>query len=172
MLGISAVSKAFDVSTRTLRYYEQIGLLQGERPGACRAYDEAGLRRLRQILVLRRLRVPLKRVEEILGAETSAQAVTLLRETIRETEDDLAQVNALRSAQRALLRVLEGSPRPVPALLDAAADTLFPSLSMPIQKEDLKMSEIKPEMTQTQRVVYLPPMTVASARAFDMEPEN
>lgn len=65
---ISKVSKAYSVSTRTLRYYEQLGLLQSSKlPGyAYRTYDVEALSRLRQILVLRKLRIPLKQIGEIL----------------------------------------------------------------------------------------------------------
>lgn len=45
LITISEVSKNFRVSTRTLRYYEQIGLLKSsEKEGyAYRAYDEGAI---------------------------------------------------------------------------------------------------------------------------------
>jgi len=55
---ISQISKLFGIPTRTLRYYEQIGLIQPTKKEdfAYRAYDNAAVQRLQQILVLRHLR--------------------------------------------------------------------------------------------------------------------
>ena len=62
---ISMVSKRFNISTRTLRYYEQIGLLQSiKKDGyAYRTYDECSLNRLEQIIILRKLRIALKQIQ-------------------------------------------------------------------------------------------------------------
>ena len=61
LLTISEVSKNFDISTRTLRYYEKIGLLPSLRVDdyAYRVYDETLVARLQQIIILRKLRIPL-----------------------------------------------------------------------------------------------------------------
>lgn len=54
---ISQVVKHYDLSTRTLRYYEEIGLLPSHREEdyAYRLYDEEALKRLNHIVVLRKL---------------------------------------------------------------------------------------------------------------------
>lgn len=55
LLSISRVSQMFHISTRTLRYYEQIGLItpQKKENFAYRTYDEEAIVRLQQIIVLR-----------------------------------------------------------------------------------------------------------------------
>ncbi|MFD1175791.1 MerR family DNA-binding transcriptional regulator [Paenibacillus puldeungensis] len=52
---ISQVSKHFSISTRTLRYYEQIGLITPlkKEDFAYRVYDIEAITRLRQIIILR-----------------------------------------------------------------------------------------------------------------------
>jgi len=62
--SISQVSRRFHVSTRTLRYYEKIGLIAPTKTeeSAYRAYDTDTLMRLRQIIVLRKFRIPLKEI--------------------------------------------------------------------------------------------------------------
>lgn len=67
---ISEISKNFDISTRTLRYYEKIGLLQSSKKEgyAYRTYDEEAITRLQQIIILRKLRIPLKQIIEILDS--------------------------------------------------------------------------------------------------------
>ena len=56
---IGTVSKNLGISSRMLRYYEQIGLIESKRVEnyAYRVYDEEAIRRLRQIILLRKLRV-------------------------------------------------------------------------------------------------------------------
>ena len=64
LMRISEVTKTFNVTTRMLRYYDEIGLLPSTRKQdyAYRAYDESALRRLQQIIALRELRIPLKKL--------------------------------------------------------------------------------------------------------------
>ena len=58
LMTISEISKNFKISTRKLRYYEQIGLLKSTKKEgyAYRAYDEESILRLQQIIILRKLR--------------------------------------------------------------------------------------------------------------------
>lgn len=64
LMTISEVTKAFNVSTRMLRYYDEIGLLSSTRKEdyAYRVYDASAVRRLQQIITLRKLRIPLKKI--------------------------------------------------------------------------------------------------------------
>ncbi len=64
LMTISEVTKTFNVTTRMLRYYDEIGLLPSTRKQdyAYRVYDESALRRLQQIIALRELRIPLKKL--------------------------------------------------------------------------------------------------------------
>ena len=61
---ISEISRKMNISTRTLRYYEQIGLIESVKKEdyAYRTYDQTTVMRLQQIVVLRKLRIPLKPV--------------------------------------------------------------------------------------------------------------
>lgn len=69
MQTISTVSKNLGISSRMLRYYEQIGLIESQRVEdyVYRVYDEEAIRRLRRIIILRKLRVPVKQIREIFG---------------------------------------------------------------------------------------------------------
>ena len=57
MYSISQVSRALCVSTRALRYWEQMGLIQSVKQpeNGYRTYDRAAIQRAEQIAVLRRL---------------------------------------------------------------------------------------------------------------------
>lgn len=55
--------------------YEQVGLIQSLRKDdyAYRVYDETAMSRLRQIIVLRKLRVPVKQIISILNNYDAAE---------------------------------------------------------------------------------------------------
>jgi len=67
---INKLAKMAGVSTRTLRYYDQCGLLSPGRAGSngYRLYGQAEVDRLQQILFYRELGVPLDEIKSILSA--------------------------------------------------------------------------------------------------------
>ena len=69
LLGVSDVSKLTGVSIRTLRYYDEIGLLPPTRvtEAGYRLYDENTLRRLQIILLYRELEFPLREISEMMN---------------------------------------------------------------------------------------------------------
>ncbi len=71
MRTVHEVAKLAGVSTRTLRYYDRLGLLPpaATSDAGYRLYGEADLVRLQQILFLRELDFPLKEIAPMLVAE-------------------------------------------------------------------------------------------------------
>ncbi len=67
--SIKEIADMAGVTTRTLRYYDEIGLLQpaGAGENGYRYYDHDSLLQLQQILFLRELDVPLKDIELIIS---------------------------------------------------------------------------------------------------------
>lgn len=68
METISQVSQQFNISARMLRYYEKKGLISSMRipDYSYRVYDEEAVKRIQQILVLRKLRIPVQQIAVIL----------------------------------------------------------------------------------------------------------
>lgn len=66
---IKQIADLAGVTTRTLRYYDQIGLLSPSQTGenGYRYYDQGSLFLLQQILFFRELDVPLKEIQRILS---------------------------------------------------------------------------------------------------------
>ena len=87
MMTVQEVANLAGVSTRTLRYYDQIGLLPpaSATEAGYRLYGDADLRRLQQILFLRELAFPLKEIAPMLKAEAAdtRRAVERHRELLR-----------------------------------------------------------------------------------------
>jgi DNA-binding transcriptional MerR regulator len=72
-LRIGEVAKLADTTPRTIRYYEEIGLLpaaSGRQPGAHRTYAEADVERLTELLRLKDLLgLSLEELKELVEAE-------------------------------------------------------------------------------------------------------
>ena len=70
MKTVKEVSTLTGVSVRTLHHYDEIGLLKPAKitDAGYRLYDDASLRRLHAILLLKQLQFPLKEIREILDA--------------------------------------------------------------------------------------------------------
>lgn len=87
MKTVHEVAKLANVSERTLRYYDQLGLLPpaGETEAGYRLYSDDDLRRLQSILFLRELEFPLREIAPLLEAEAlfRRQAVERHRELLR-----------------------------------------------------------------------------------------
>jgi DNA-binding transcriptional MerR regulator len=69
---IGEVAERFGVSTRTLRYYEEVGLIvpSGKSPGGSRRYSDADITRIERVLELRNVMgFELDRIADIVGAE-------------------------------------------------------------------------------------------------------
>lgn len=91
--SISELSQMMDVTTRTIRYYEEIGLIRPERQGAARWYKENDRVRLMLILRGRRLGFSLQEIEELLDLyDTDPTEVNQLREVIRRGEQKIKQI--------------------------------------------------------------------------------
>ena len=69
-MTVKKVSELTGVSIRTLRYYDEIGLLPpaSHTEGGYRLYDDTALERLQQILLFRELEFPLKDIVRIVSS--------------------------------------------------------------------------------------------------------
>lgn len=183
-LTITQVCRLFDVTPRMLRHYEKMGLIRTVHieDYAYRLYDETALRRIRQIILLRKLRLPLKSIAVILEDGAQRRSLEILQGSIAELDSEIASLDKIRSvlqgfAKRLSLRI--SSKLRFDLLDDAglleAANTL--TLSKTVLKENTNMNELKKaEETLNRkpdvRIVLLPPCTVASYHFIGPNPEE
>lgn len=71
--SIGELTRAFGVTARTLRFYEERGLLRPRRAGQQRLYDRGDCTRLKLILRGRRLGFSLDQIEEIVSLYEAPQ---------------------------------------------------------------------------------------------------
>lgn len=175
LMTIGQVSSEYMISTRALRYYEKMGLLTSQkREGyAYRLYDDAAIRRLRQILLLRKLRLPLQTIGEILLREDLAYAIDVFEASLNELEHEIDALGAVKNLMMLLVDKLreEVQVRVKGELItDDFLLALADSLPQPKKlKEEKAMAELNQAQEtlnkltdRTVRIIYLPPMTVAA----------
>lgn len=176
-LTISQISKNFNLSTRTLRYYEQIGLIQSERKEdySYRIYSEDTINRLQKIVILRKLRIPLKQIAEILQSEDAAVLIEAFQKNLSKINDEITALSTIRDIIGEFIERLNESINSSIKLnplddtdLIEAVDALT-IRQPPIKEEKTAIglqaaSQTLNKLTDRNvRIIYLPPTTVASA---------
>lgn len=180
---ITQVSRGFNISTRTMRYYEQIGLLASVKKDeyAYRTYDETAIHRLQQIIVLRKLRIPLKQITTILYNEDTTVVIEAFRQNVNEIEHEITALSTIKTILNTFINRLNEKAN-LKIKLDLLNDQSILKIvdSLTVTKinfkeeksmEDLnKVNEILSKLKDV-RIVYLPPATVAASHFYCDEPE-
>jgi DNA-binding transcriptional MerR regulator len=106
--SIQEVAKSAGTTSRTLRHYDDIGLLPPSRVGGngYRYYDQECLLRLQRILLLRDLGLGLPAIAEVLGGERDT--VAALRTHLELLEQERARIGRQIESVRTTLRKTEG----------------------------------------------------------------
>lgn len=180
---ISQVSKQFSISTRTLRYYEQIGLITPVKKEdfAYRVYDTEAIIRLRQIIVLRKLRIPLKQIAQILQSADVSVAIEAFESNLAEIEDEIVALSTIRSVIKTFIDHLNlGSSKFVlpddEGLLEIVDSLTVSKINFKEEKSMEQLNQASEKLSKMEdkdvRIVYLPPMTVAAAYAFGEDCEG
>lgn len=181
---ISQVSKEFNISTRTLRYYEQIGLIKSAKKDdyAYRVYDGDTLLRLRQVVILRKLRIPLKKIITILENGSSAEIIEAFQQNLSDIDDEITALSTIRSILKAFVtRLNENAHLNIQLALLDDISILDIVDSLTVTKINFKEEKTMEELNKANeslskltdvRIVYLPPATVASSHHIGDDPED
>lgn len=184
LMTISQISKNYNISTRTLRYYEEIGLLESKRKEdyAYRVYDDTAVRRLQQIIILRKLRIPLKKITTIIDNEDAREIIDIFQDNIKEFNNE---INSLVTVRDILLNLINkiNEIQEAKSFLPMFSDeklvemitSLAPSkinLKENHSMEDLKKADKVLTNFKNVRVIYLPEATVASSHYIGDNPED
>lgn len=95
LYSITEMTREFDISTRTLRFYEDEGLIHPERRGRTRLYRTADRHLLAQILRGRRIGFTIAEIREIIQVYNEPPGevgqLKLLMKKVEEKRDSLRQ---------------------------------------------------------------------------------
>ncbi|EKQ57503.1 MULTISPECIES: effector binding domain-containing protein [unclassified Clostridium] len=177
---ISEVSRIFGISTRTLRYYEQIGLVVSTRKDgyAYRVYDENSILCLQQIIILRKLRIPLKEINEILSGNEAALAIKVFKKNVIEITEEVNALSTIKEILDSLINKLQKQGK-LNLLSDDSIADIIDSLSLQKTKlkeeksmEDLNKATESLSLLKNVRIIHLPPCTIAASHCIGENPED
>lgn len=109
LIKIRDVSSKYDISARTLRYYENMGLIASTRSNdyAYRLYDEVAVKRLEQILILRKLNISIKDIQRIFNTSGSEAVLEVLGKKVDDIDGEVALLHELKEIILEFIRQIE-----------------------------------------------------------------
>ncbi|MBI9010935.1 MAG: MerR family transcriptional regulator [Clostridiales bacterium] len=177
LVKIGELSKQLNVSTRTLRYYEEIGLIQSSRidESKYRHYDSYAISRMNQILLLRRLSFTVKEIQEIYSSQDSERILTILTRKLIGMKSELVEMGNLAQTIEKLIKVL--------CLSANKSDNIITTLENLYSCERELLENETVELVSSEgfenkrilgdlRIIRLHPMRVAYYIAKSEQPEN
>jgi len=105
---ITQVTKQLSITKRTLQHYEQLGLITSTKKEgyAYRVYDAAAIIRIRQIQILRKLRIPLKQIAEVLQSDNTTDALKMFESKLGEIDDEVNALSTIRGVIESFIKQL------------------------------------------------------------------
>lgn len=117
LMRIGELAKRAGTTLRTIRYYEELGLITHtvRTKGGFRLYAEDELQKLHLIKDLQLLDLPLSQIREIFakrreartGSEMAPPAQTVLRQQLGEVEARIARYQAIQKALQEAMEILD-----------------------------------------------------------------
>lgn len=109
LVKIREMTAKYDLSARTLRYYEDMGLIESIRSDdyAYRLYDEANVKRLEQILILRKLNISIKDIQRIFSTSGSEIVLEVLGKKVDNIDEEISVLHELKEIVMEFIQQIE-----------------------------------------------------------------
>ena len=109
LIKIQEVTSKYDITARTLRYYEDMRLIVSTRSAdyAYRLYDETAIKRLEQILILRKLNISVKDIQRIFSTSGSEVVLEVLGKKVQNIDDEVALLHELKEIVLGFIQQIE-----------------------------------------------------------------
>ena len=180
LVKIGEVASRYDISNRTLRYWEEEGILTSVRlENEYRYYDDVNILKISQIIMLRKLRLPIQDIHNIFVSRELSTVVSALYRHLEDTKHEAEELKALSVILEHLIKVVKSSDNllEVFKFLDvtdnSAALKLKNALQITLSERDNTMSENSNySKVGSVRIVNLPKMVLACYKAESVTPEN
>jgi DNA-binding transcriptional MerR regulator len=178
LISIKQVSLDYGISRQMLYYYEEFGLIKSSRKenSSYRLYDETAVRRLQQIIVLRKLQIPVKQIKDILNNPNAVEIVEIFKQNINELDEQITALSTIKSILSRLVAELQEKADihlKLDLLNDKTMISIVDSLSIPISriKEKVSMNELtkasehlRKQAEKSVSIVYRPPATMVEIK--------
>lgn len=177
---IGEVASRYDISNRTLRYWEEEGILSSIRlENGYRYYDESNVLKIKQIIMLRKLRLPIQDIHRIFVSRELSIVVEALQSHLEDTKQETEELKALGVILENLIKVAKSRSNlfEVFEYLDvndnSALFKLKKAFQITLSERNNNMS-VKSNYSKigSVRIVNLPKMVLVCYRAESATPEN
>ena len=127
-MNIGEVAARSGLPAKTIRYYEDIGLIKPDRdPNGYRSFSEANMHVLTFIAHARALGFSIEDCRHLVAlwenqSRASADVRALAQSHLAQIEDKIAGLQSMRDTLRALVRDCAGNARPDCPILERLAD--------------------------------------------------
>jgi DNA-binding transcriptional MerR regulator len=179
LIRITEVVDNFGISSRTLRYYEEMGLLWSNHPDnkTQRYYNTAALERLKQIIILRKLQIPVKDIVAIFKSENTAALIQAFMDKLESLDTEISALSELRHLVDDFLhKMLMSGIKKISAitLLYEETEKRLATVEKNGAVTFEKLSEISREALRLHdvRIIRLPPMRLLTSRLKTGQAEN
>lgn len=180
LIKIGEAALRYNISNRALRYWEEAGILTSIRlDNGYRFYDDENITRIKQIMMLRRLRMPIQDIQRIFVSDDLVCAVDALQRHLEDTRYEAEELNALSVALEHLIKVVESHNNlsEVFEYLDVPDNSAILELKSALQitlseRDNTILENSSYSKIGNVRIVKLPKMIFACYRAESSTPEK
>lgn len=170
LIKITDLTNKLGLSSRSLRYYEQIGLIESVRLNGekFRYYNVENIERLKQIIVLRKMQIPIRDILRIYESEDTSVVVETFVNRIRIIDEEVNALSELKQVVNEFLQaMLQNGVTKISALpiLYEKMEKRLEQLdeNKPISYNELSTLSERLEKPIRLSIVNLPPMRVLSS---------
>ena len=108
MLQIGSITEKYQISHRTLHYWEKSGILKSIRgENGYRYYDDENENRIKQILLFKKLELKLKDIEKILLSKEVKIIITILKEHLLDITHRVQTTYLLSETLKNLINLVD-----------------------------------------------------------------
>lgn len=173
LVKITDVSGQLDISSRSLRYYEEIGLIQSVRPPfeKYRFYDTQTVERIRQIVVLRKMQIPIKDILRIYESRDMRVLVETFVGRLQAIDREMGTLGDLRRIVDGFLQAMVQNGVRHLSALPLMYDKLYKNEGKPGAESYENLSAAAEALASPPDVcvVELKPMRMLSSRRKDTD---
>lgn len=169
LLCITDAVKKFAISSKTLRYYEQVGILKAERINGSkyRYYDIESTERIKQILTLRKMQISIKDIIRIYESADMSVIVEVFVNRIQTINNEIDALSELKRIVNEFLKIMTENGIAKISALPLLYEKMENIERPPITYEELSALSEKLRHEINLSVVDLPPMRMLSSKRKD-----
>ena len=183
LIKIKDVSDKYNITARTLRYYEDMGLISSVRSDdyAYRMYDEESVKRLEQILILRKLNISIKDIQRIFNTPGSGIVLEVLGKKVDDIDEEVSLLHELKEIVLEFIRQIEqadfGKESDVKLLYEKAKEIETQLVNVDYDGNPSNVNRLLAAAEKVQRkpdilIVEMPPCRMVTSGYLNVESDN